>query len=69
MGHVREYTPKEVKEIFTELGFEIEELNFRELLRKPKIFRRICASLFPRLRPFQQLLLRKIGDTDPKLCE
>jgi SAM-dependent methyltransferase len=49
MGHVREYTPVEVREFLEETGFEISSVHFRGRYGNPAA--RIAARLVPSWRP------------------
>lgn len=56
MGHVREYTTREVTEFLTRLGFQVEAYVFRG--RYSQIFSRLAAGLLPGLRPFVTYVAR-----------
>lgn len=56
MGHVREYTLKEVREFLQRMGFAVEEVVHRGRYTG---WRRPIAALFPRMRPFMQFVARK----------
>ena len=57
MGHVREYTHREVSDFLTKCGFQITHLIFRgEYYTTPK---RVMTRFFPSLRPFASYIARK----------
>lgn len=56
MGHVREYTCKEVHEFLTRMGFDVESVIHRGRYQG---IRAIIAALFPRLNPFMQFMAKK----------
>jgi len=56
MGHVREYTVKEVREFLSRLDYEIETVVHRGCYSG---WRQIIAGLFPRMYPFMQFVARK----------
>lgn len=57
MGHVREYTPREVTQFLEQLGFQVEKVIFRGKYESP--LARLGVNLFPRLRPFVTIQARK----------
>ncbi len=57
MGHVREYTPKEVSDFLTRCGFQIQRSIFRGPLHHWS--ERIVCSLFPRLKPYVSIIALK----------
>lgn len=57
MGHVREYTTREVREFLQEIGFSVESVIFRGTFRR--FSERCIGSLFPALRPFFTVLARR----------
>ena len=59
MGHVREYTSREVCEFLCELGFRVENVHYRggyNSLRKT-----VASNLLVSLRPFFSVVARKNG--------
>lgn len=56
MGHVREYTVREITEFLVRLGFEVETIVHRG---RYSGWREVVACLFPRMRPFMQFIARK----------
>lgn len=56
MGHVREYTPVEVSTFLQKIGYTIESILYRG--RYPSKYRWIDI-LFPRLKPYFSLIVRK----------
>lgn len=57
MGHVREYTTKEVTEFLGNVGFEVTSLIYRG--RYNSRSRKLLITLFPNLRPFVSYLAKK----------
>jgi 2-polyprenyl-3-methyl-5-hydroxy-6-metoxy-1,4-benzoquinol methylase len=57
MGHVREYTFKEVADFLARLGFTVETVTFRGQYKKTLF--RFLARMFPTLRPFMSVRARK----------
>lgn len=56
MGHVREYTVREVVEFLGNVGFEVESITFRG--GYPGRVGRAASRLLPRLRPFVSYVAR-----------
>lgn len=56
MGHVREYTAKEVREFLQRLGFSVETIVHRGRYAG---WRHLIETLLPRTRPFMQFVARK----------
>jgi len=56
MGHVREYTCKEVTEFLRKMGFEIVSVTHRGRYLG---IRGTIAGLFPRMNPFMQFIAKK----------
>lgn len=54
MGHVREYTPTEISEFLSKVGFKVEEVLYRG--RYDTNLSQGFARMFPRLRPFMTLV-------------
>ncbi len=57
MGHVREYTTREVIEFLTRIGFRVESLIFRGKFAEP--LAKAGMQVFPRLRPFVTYVARR----------
>jgi len=57
MGHVREYTPVEVTEFVTRVGFTVEEVVHRGRYRVPAAH--AITRALPRLRPFFTVVARR----------
>ena len=62
MGHVREYTVKEVQEFLNRLGYEIETVVHRG---RYSGWRQIITRFFPRMHPFMQFVARKQVTPEP----
>lgn len=52
MGHIREYTFKEVKDFLENVGFKVEKIIFRGETRAFGRFGKLISKIFPSLRPF-----------------
>lgn len=61
MGHVREYTPRELTEFLQRIGFAIEKIIFRGGYRQR--WKQMAARFFPRLRPFMTIVAGKSPTT------
>lgn len=59
MGHVREYTTRELTDFVKQIGFKPEEIVYRGFRRLPKSWMRGIASLKINLAPFQTLIMCK----------
>jgi SAM-dependent methyltransferase len=57
MGHVREYTPREVREFLEKTGFSVVEVVYRGSYKNR--LRRMATVVFPRLRPNFGILASK----------
>lgn len=57
MGHLREYTPKDVSDFLFKIGFKPEKIIYRGTYGQK--YYRILIKLFPSLRPYFSLILRK----------
>lgn len=60
MGHVREYTPRDLRELLGRVGFDVERILFRgepELLGE-----RLVSMVLPAALPFFTVLARKPGE-------
>ena len=65
MGHVREYTTREVDDFLSRIGFEVRETLFRG--GYPHLWSAVAVWLFPSLRPFVTFVATKTraaGSTD-----
>jgi len=62
MGHVREYTVKEVREFLSRLDYEIETVVHRG---RYSGWRQIITRFFPRMHPFMQFVARKQATSGP----
>jgi SAM-dependent methyltransferase len=65
MGHVREYTLREVREFLSHVGLELETVVWRH--RDRRAVYRMAATARPSLSPFMSLVLRKAGSADAAL--
>src|SRR5579863_8335042 len=63
MGHVREYTPTEVVEFLTAVGFEVGAMVFRG--EYAGMLSRTLIGLMPSLSPFVSYVARKPGKVTP----
>ncbi len=67
MGHVREYTPVEVCEFLTALGFSVEQIIYRGLPVSKSILKqtvtRLFLTVFPQLRRYFTVVARKADST------
>ena len=60
MGHVREYTVREVSDFLGRIGFEVDKVIFRGGHQAGLVG--VAERTFPGLRPFFTLVARKVGD-------
>ena len=60
MGHVREYTIKEVTHFITKIGFVPQKIIYRGTY--PTFYKRLSIRLFPSLRPFFSIIAIKKTD-------
>lgn len=61
MGHVREYTPRDVVEFLTHMGFRCERVVYRG--RSNRTPARALVRLVPSLRPFFSVIARRPAET------
>ncbi|NJN43942.1 MAG: hypothetical protein HC806_03910 [Anaerolineae bacterium] len=63
MGHVREYSVKEVCDFLEMIGFEIEKVIYRGRYKPKSIWKRMFTSsilfLVPKMRPYFSVIARK----------
>ncbi len=59
MGHVREYTTRELIEYFRHHQLSVTEIVYRGQSRLPKPWMRFLATHRPSMRPFQVLIMKK----------
>ena len=57
MGHVREYTPREVRDFLSEVGFTVENIIYRGAKLGPE---RVVCRVIPSLQPYMSLICRAI---------
>lgn len=57
MGHVREYTPRDLRELLARVGFEPERVLYRGRAELPG--EKLACALLPAARPFFTVLARK----------
>jgi SAM-dependent methyltransferase len=60
VGHIREYTPREITDFLTIMGFQVDVVIFREQFDKDILpqYWNLALHLFPRLRPFVTYVAR-----------
>ena len=59
MGHIREYTSREVIDFLKEIGFTVEEIIYRGETRSLGLFGSLLSKFFPSLRPFCTFVVKK----------
>jgi hypothetical protein len=59
MGHVREYTAREVTDFVGRIGFVTEEVIYRGRFASRLGWKAVVITLAPALRPFPMLVARK----------
>ncbi|MEM7586479.1 MAG: class I SAM-dependent methyltransferase [Acidobacteriota bacterium] len=67
MGHVREYTTREVADFLTHIGFQVEKIIFRGGHGRGLVG--LAERLAPSLRPFFSLIARKPADSEATPAE
>lgn len=67
MGHVREYTLREVRDFLSRIGLELETVVWRH--RDRRLLYRMAATARPALSPFMSLVLRKAGPPPDRLID
>jgi hypothetical protein len=67
MGHVREYTLREVRDFLGHVGLALEKVVWRH--RDRRWVYRMAATARPALSPFMSLVLRKVGPPPNRLID
>ena len=70
MGHVREYSIREIQEFLAHTGFVAEEVQFQSYARSRRgALVDLCYAVVPRWRPYQVVISRKLSTRALPLAE
>lgn len=60
MGHIREYSTKEIIKFLENTGFEIIEIRYKKYKKTGILLFDLIHHIFPKLRPFQVIISKKV---------